>query len=152
MFDDVLDVLWCSMKFSDVLWCSMSSEHSWFPFVWTYLRSFSGHFLSMFWSTPAFKRGVGPGIEGKRSLLNICSRTLGSNGNSGGIGGGGVLARSPHISLGSSGTLPAGYLTRNTSHRWEAVMRFAPIRYHFRINYLPSHSILPCYTGKKCRA
>ena len=38
------DVLWCSMMFYDVLWYFMSGEHSWFPFVWAYLRSFSSHF------------------------------------------------------------------------------------------------------------
>ena len=39
------DVLWCSMIFYDVLRCSMSKEHFWFPFVWAYLWSCSGHFL-----------------------------------------------------------------------------------------------------------
>ena len=37
------DALWCSLMLYDVLWCSMSKEHSWFPFVVAYLRSFSGH-------------------------------------------------------------------------------------------------------------
>ena len=36
------DALWCSMRFCDVL----RLEHSWFPFVGEYLRSFSGHFFT----------------------------------------------------------------------------------------------------------
>ena len=49
------------------------------------------------------------------------------------------------------GRRPAGYLTENASHRWE-VSRFAPIRYHFRINYLPSSTSSSVGTPVKLRA